>query len=47
VSVVVRHAVGEGADHVAIKAGLEVGWEFERAERRHRPGWGRSRPESA
>jgi hypothetical protein len=43
----VRHAAGEGTDHVAIKAWLEVGWEFERVERRRRPGWGRSRPESA
>ena len=28
---------------MAIKAGLEVVWEFERVERPHRPGWGRSR----
>jgi hypothetical protein len=47
VSVVVRHAVGEGIDHVVRKAGFEVGWEFERVEGRHRPGCSRSRPESA
>ena len=46
-SVMVRHAAGEGTDHVAIKAWLEVGWEFERGQRRHRPGWGRNRLESA